>query len=241
MRGYLRNAGAVLAMFVPTLIVAGLILAAQREPAVKSSGPKANGPKANGPVQRGVATAAGAAGAGQLGTAATEGKTPQSVPSEEPVVVQPGEQSAHILEIRRQLGGGPLKGTMFAATPGDEAELRSEFVKQVRRLEAEQSGPPSQVGPVEPGSFVPPPYASPPRTDVESLRQAARQLENAAWDLEQGNLFAQADEIFALAARLREEARGRAMEREARLAPVDDPREGAGAAEMALPPTVRSK
>ena len=224
MRGYLRNAGTVVAMFVPTLVIAGLILAAQQEPAGKANGPKASGPTASGPVQRDATTADGAAGAGRIAAPTAKTDDEQAAAAgEAPLVVQPNEQSAHILEIRRQLGGGPLKGTMFAATPDDEAELRSEFVKQVRKLESEQRGPPAQAGPVEPGSFVPPPCASPPRTDVESLRQAARQLENAAWQLEQGNLFGPADEVFALAARLREEARGRVPEFEARSAPGDDP------------------
>jgi hypothetical protein len=108
-------------------------------------------------------------------------------------------------EIRRQLGGGALEGSLLESPRRQSgAENEGEFLKELERL-SEQVAPP--VGPVDA-------FQAPRRPDlardavlVGALRQTARLLDEKANWLELENGYDQADQYRKLAGRLRRESR----------------------------------
>ena len=118
--------------------------------------------------------------------------------------LRPGEPAQVILELKERLGNGALEGTEFADSP-------DMLVKLVRALEAEQQ-PDAAIHERE-WKYVREPqrafarWGVEPRARIDALRGASGKLDQAANDLEEQDFFERADELRALAHKLRRDAR----------------------------------
>ncbi len=140
-------------------------------------------------------------------------------PSAEP---NTNEAAQLVTKIRHQIGS-PLDGSVFGSAPVEEPAAPivagehgaaaetvefGEVYAEIARA-SEWSGDPRQLGgPPQACEFAIEGYSLDPHEQVrQSLRDAARQLEATAADLEDGSAFAEADALRRWARRLRANAR----------------------------------
>ena len=122
-----------------------------------------------------------------------------------PSALRTGEPAQIILDTQKRLGNSVLDGTEFGGSPElliqwiralDEENRRRQATQQARQFESIPVTVPEEL-----------PVTS--HSQVSALREACRQLQEAAELLEEQNLFESADSLRAAADNLRQQARER--------------------------------
>ncbi len=127
--------------------------------------------------------------------------------------LRPGEPAQVILELKERLGGSALEGTEFADSPDMLVKVIRALVAEQEQEEMENEPQPEAVEAPQP---VSPGIVTDPRSEarIDALRSASSKLGEAADVLEGQECFKRADELRALADKLRRDARNAAAARQ---------------------------
>jgi transposase-like protein len=121
-----------------------------------------------------------------------------------------GEPAQVILDTQRRLGKSVLEGTEFGGSP----ELLIQWIRALDEENRRQQAMLEEVSRADDEDAEEQPPAVTARSQLESLRNVCRQLQEAADALEDQNLFLPADEIRHVADNLRRKSRAIASARE---------------------------
>ena len=124
------------------------------------------------------------------------------------------EELDDIMELRKSLGGGVMSVLGDMADGEVKQQLQADFESELGRLMQERSPvlPPKKAGTGPQRGALPLRVAEQPaktgiHARVAALRRVSRNLEELAWDLEEINSYAEADQLRQQAQELRRKSR----------------------------------
>ena len=123
-----------------------------------------------------------------------------------------GEPAQIILDTQSRLGKSVLDGTEFSGSP----ELLIQWIRALDEENRRQQAMLEEVSRADVDEVEEDVSAVSGQSQIEALRHACRQLQEAAELLEERNLFESADSLRKIAAELREQSRERVGDLEAR-------------------------